>query len=133
MNHHATAIEWQKKGILFVGPPGSGKSELAYQLMKLGALLVADDQVILTQKNNHWIATCPPSIKNKIHLHEIGILEVKAADFSIIEIIFQSDLPAFPLSRPPLLNLPVIVIDFMAENAAEQVMEHLRGLTGHAP
>lgn len=130
MNQHATAIQWREKGVLLVGPPGCGKSWLAWQLIQAGAKLVADDQVILTRQDNYWIANAPPDIRNKLYLREQGFKEIPAIENAIIEIIFQSDRPAFDLSLPPQINVPVIQIDFTSKNAAWSITHHLRGLTG---
>lgn len=114
---------------MFTGPPGSGKSELAWQLMQQGAELVADDQVLLSTRQDKVIAYCPAVIKNKLHLRSEGIITVNAIDMVIIEIIFQSTEPAFPLSQPPEINLPVVKLDFKAKNVIEIIAQHLRGLT----
>lgn len=112
INQHATAFEWRGIGVMLVGPPGCGKSELAYALMQHGARLVADDQTLLEQRDGFWIATCPPAIRGKIHLHGRGILTVPAIDRTAVNIILQSDRPAAPLSRPPAIEVPVITLDF---------------------
>ena len=46
---HATAISINGQAVLLIGPPGSGKSDLALRLIDRGALLIADDQVALTE------------------------------------------------------------------------------------
>ena len=52
-NLHATALTVQDTGILFVGPSGSGKSELAFSFLTeaercgLPAALIADDQIFV--------------------------------------------------------------------------------------
>ena len=56
---HATCIRAFNKGLLLVGPSGSGKSETALQMMAYGAELVADDQTILAAQNDQLIASCP--------------------------------------------------------------------------
>ncbi|MEE9317578.1 MAG: hypothetical protein V3U48_04730, partial [Rhodospirillales bacterium] len=38
---HATCVEMDGKGVLLMGPPGSGKSDLALRLIDGGARLVA--------------------------------------------------------------------------------------------
>ena len=40
---HATCVAIEGRGVLIVGPSGSGKSDLALRLIDRGAALVADD------------------------------------------------------------------------------------------
>lgn len=125
MNQHGTAIELNGHGILIVGPSGSGKSELAFELMGMGAQLVADDQVILTQENNLWIATCPDAIRGKIHLHDIGILTVPCTPSVKLNMIVQSSLPAERLSQPPEIGLEIITLDLKDTTAAKSILSML--------
>ena len=125
MNHHATAISWNNKGLIFTGPPGCGKSSLAYELIRQGAILVADDQVILNEKNGSWYAICPQEIKNKLYIRDTGFLHFDAQDKVIIDLIFQSDQTAFPLSQPPKLGVPVIEMDFHAPDAKQLIVNAL--------
>lgn len=41
---HASCVALDGRGLLILGPSGSGKSALALELMALGADLVADDR-----------------------------------------------------------------------------------------
>jgi serine kinase of HPr protein (carbohydrate metabolism regulator) len=43
MTLHATAVALGEAGVLLLGPPGSGKSDLALRLIDRGAILIADD------------------------------------------------------------------------------------------
>jgi len=125
MNQHGTALEWNGIGLLLIGPPGCGKSELAYTLMQHGAELVADDQVLLAGLT----ATCPPLIRGKIHLREIGILTVPARPSTTLRIILQSLLPADKLSTAPALGLPVIIVNFKADNIVTLVENALSSIS----
>ena len=42
---HASCVELSGTGVVLLGPPGSGKSDLALRLIDGGARLVADDRV----------------------------------------------------------------------------------------
>ncbi len=44
---HGTAVAIGGAGVLLLGEPGSGKSDLALRLIDRGALLIADDRVLL--------------------------------------------------------------------------------------
>ena len=41
---HATCVDVEGVGVLFLGAPGNGKSDLALRLIDGGARLVADDR-----------------------------------------------------------------------------------------
>jgi serine kinase of HPr protein (carbohydrate metabolism regulator) len=53
---HATAIAWLERGLLLLGPSGSGKSDLALRLIEAGAALVADDLVRLEPEAGRLVA-----------------------------------------------------------------------------
>ncbi|MBT5185175.1 MAG: hypothetical protein HOM01_00100, partial [Kordiimonadaceae bacterium] len=44
---HASCVRFEEKGILILGPSGSGKSDLALRLIDAGAILISDDYVDL--------------------------------------------------------------------------------------
>jgi serine kinase of HPr protein (carbohydrate metabolism regulator) len=53
---HATAIAWLERGVLLLGPSGSGKSDLALRLIDHGATLVADDLTRLEPRSGRLVA-----------------------------------------------------------------------------
>jgi serine kinase of HPr protein (carbohydrate metabolism regulator) len=81
-NIHGTAIVVATTGLLFLGPSGTGKSSLAFSCLAgakpLGVFsaLVADDRVLISQRNGHVIAECPPSIAGLIEVRGTGILRI---------------------------------------------------------
>lgn len=76
---HATCIAWEGRGILIRGPSGSGKSTLALGLMAHGAVLVADDRVVLTRHEDQVIADAPPAIRGMIEARGLGLLNADVA------------------------------------------------------
>ena len=76
---HAGAVAIGGRGLLILGPSGSGKSALALALMALGARLVADDRVILRAEGGDLLADCPPPIAGRIEARGVGILRAQAA------------------------------------------------------
>lgn len=107
---HATCIAIDGAGILLRGASGSGKSDLALRLMDRGAGLVADDQVILTNKDNRIWANPPDTIQGKLEIRGIGIVTVKN-----------------------LANIPVtLVIDLVARNEVDRMPDPQKTrLCGH--
>src|SRR3546814_15303755 len=73
---HATCIAIDGRGILLRGPSGSGKSDLALRLIDGGALLVADDQVILTEADGELTASAPATIAGRMEVRGIGIVDM---------------------------------------------------------
>ncbi|WP_174275086.1 HPr kinase/phosphorylase [Sphingomonas bacterium] len=76
---HATCVAIGGRGVLLMGPPGAGKSDLALRLIDRGALLVADDAVTLGRDGDALRATCPATIGRRIEVRGVGIVEVAAA------------------------------------------------------
>jgi HPr kinase/phosphorylase len=75
---HATCIAVDGRGLLIMGPSGSGKSALALQLIAYGAQLVADDRTEITRQGEALIATCPAAIRGRIEARGVGILSARA-------------------------------------------------------
>lgn len=71
---HATCVAIDQKGLLIKGSSGSGKSGLAFELLALGAKLVADDRTRIKQVGDQLIATAPDALKGQIEARGVGIL-----------------------------------------------------------
>ncbi len=71
---HAGCVALDGRGLLILGPSGSGKSSLALQLMALGCGLVADDRTMLTRLEGQLLADCPDTIRGRIEARGVGIL-----------------------------------------------------------
>lgn len=84
---------------MITGPSGSGKSALALQLMAYGAILIADDQVILESHDGLLMATCPPGIMGLIEARGIGVLNAEAQD--VAPVVLAVDLAQDEAERMP--------------------------------
>jgi len=73
---HGSCVALNGAAVLFRGPPGLGKSDLALRLIDGGARLVADDQVVLNAAGGRVRASAPPAIQGLIEVRGIGILRV---------------------------------------------------------
>ncbi len=73
---HASCVAIEGKCILFLGSSGCGKSDVALRLIDKGALLVADDQVILSCRDGVLYASAPVALKGLIEARHIGIFKV---------------------------------------------------------
>lgn len=88
---HATAVAVEGRGLLILGPTGSGKSALALDLIALGARLVSDDAVLVARDGEALVARAPARAAPSgdpgapfpdaalIEARGIGILRVPAA------------------------------------------------------
>ncbi|MCR9150012.1 MAG: HPr kinase/phosphatase C-terminal domain-containing protein [Rhodobacteraceae bacterium] len=99
MTLHASAVAWQGRAALILGPSGSGKSALALNLMALGAVLVADDRVRVSVEGSRLIAASPEAIRGRIEARGIGILNAEAIDRA--ELALVVDLSATETERLP--------------------------------
>ena len=74
---HASCIAVDGRGLLILGPSGSGKSSLALQMIGLGASLVADDQVEVTRIGQTLVAGAPPALAGLIEARGVGLLRTE--------------------------------------------------------
>jgi HPr kinase/phosphorylase len=103
---HATAVLVGARAVLIRGPAGSGKSRLAWSLLKaaeagkiLFARLVADDRVALSAVNGRLVAAAPAQIAGMIELRGSGIKRVPYEPFAVVGLI--ADLAAADAERVP--------------------------------
>ena len=75
VNIHASAVTFGARGLLILGASGSGKSSLALELMALGAVLVADDRVIMTPDLNGGLRmSAPAALEGLIEARGVGLI-----------------------------------------------------------
>ena len=74
-----TCIEVEGLGVIFRGPTGIGKSDLALRLIDSGACLIADDFTELAIENGILIARAPKIIRHLLEVRGIGILKIGSA------------------------------------------------------
>jgi HPr kinase/phosphorylase len=88
---HGTAIKRYGKGVLILGPSGSGKSSLALQLMAYGAELIVDDLVYLDVVKGVVTLSFPPKAKRvaKIEARGVGLLSAHLADPAPLRLIID--------------------------------------------
>ncbi len=111
---HASCVAVDGRGLLILGPSGSGKSALALQLMAFGARLVADDRTEITREGAALMARCPPAISGLIEARGVGIL--RATPLPQAALVLAVDLGRVEIDRLPqrrvitLLGLPIDLV-----------------------
>lgn len=75
---HGVFMEVFTLGVLITGDPGSGKSELALELLTRGHRLIADDAPEFTRISPDIIdGTCPEELQDCLEVRGLGILNVR--------------------------------------------------------
>lgn len=77
---HGSAAVLDGKGVLFLGPSGSGKSSQVLSLLALGAGLVADDRVLV--REGPTLVT-PPDATAAIEARTVGLLHADLVDGAV--------------------------------------------------
>ena len=76
---HGTAVSVDGRGLLIIGPSGSGKSRLAVGMAALGATVVADDRVEL-RPGDPPVLAAPARWPGLIEVRGLGLLRVPCGD-----------------------------------------------------
>ena len=100
---HATSLSllvgpvW--RGVLIMGPSGSGKSDLALRALEKGCALVSDDYSLLWTSGGRLYATAPETIAGRMEVRGLGIMAENARRLTRIDlaVLAQSD----PIERMP--------------------------------
>ncbi|CAK0771098.1 HPr kinase/phosphorylase [Azospirillaceae bacterium] len=84
---HGTCVLTAGVGVLLRGQSGSGKSDLALRLIEQGAILVADDRVVLTAADGCLFAQGPERLAGLIEVRGVGIMKVPATQQAVVALI----------------------------------------------
>jgi HPr kinase/phosphorylase len=120
MQIHASCVARDGAGVLLLGEPGSGKSDLALRLLEVGFALVADDRVDITG----GVARAPDALAGLLEVRGLGILRLAhvSAARIVLAVELDVDVPRLPAPRAHgALGVPVIAVDARAASAARVV------------
>lgn len=96
MRCHASCAAREGHGVLLLGPPGSGKSDLLLRLIDRGFVLVADDQVDIEE----GIARPPAMLAGLVEVRGLGILRFDHATARLALVVtLGEDGPRLPDPR----------------------------------
>jgi serine kinase of HPr protein (carbohydrate metabolism regulator) len=98
--YHGTVVDVAGRGVMLRGPSGSGKSDLALRLIDRGAVLVADDQILLEHRRLGVFAVAPLSLYGLLEVRGLGIQSIPAIRQTmlhlIVELCHKEDVPRLP-------------------------------------
>ncbi|WP_159709541.1 HPr kinase/phosphorylase [Geminicoccus flavidas] len=77
------------RGVLVLGPSGSGKSSLCHSLLAMGGWLVADDAVELANEGGRLIAACPASIRGQLELRRLGLVRLPCRRAAAVDLVAE--------------------------------------------
>lgn len=116
---HGTCVALDGRAFWLRGPSGSGKSDLAFRFIQCysvplakqggtggrGAVLVADDRLVLTCHGDNVLVSPPPSLEGRLEMRGIGIVEMAFTSklplvliVDLVEAAQVERLPARPLA-----------------------------------
>lgn len=129
---HGSAAARDGLGVLLVGPPGSGKSDLLLRLLGRGWSLVADDQVELRPDGR---AVAPIQLAGMVEAWGLGLLRGLPHASAHIRLVAELGAEIARLPGPYQrviagLALPALALDPFAASAPEKLERALEVLTG---
>ncbi len=130
MRIHASCAARADQGVLLLGPPGAGKSDLLLRLLDRGYALVADDQVEITGTR----ATAPAALAGLLEIRGLGIVRRPfRANVDLVLAVTLGRAERLPMPcRYENIDLPMILVDPFAASAPIVIGVALDGLAGDA-
>lgn len=117
---HGTCVARDGAGVLILGPPGAGKSDLALRLLRRGFDLVADDQVDIAA----GCASPPATLAGLLEVRGLGIVRcphVSGVNLKIVVALTETSERLPEPERHATLDLPLVRVHAAAASAPERV------------
>ena len=120
MQIHASCAAREGAGVLLLGPPGAGKSDMVLRLLDRGFMLVADDRVEIAD----GVARAPDGLAGLLEVRGLGIVRLPHASPARLRLAVALGAGADRLPAPArhdALDLPLVTIDPSRPAAAQVV------------
>lgn len=142
---HGTCVSVGGEGVLILGEPGTGKSDLALRLIDepgfgisespMRSKLVSDDQVIITRHEDKLIASSPPAIRGKLEIRGLDIVVLATQPSAALSLVVKLQtlsgierLPSHAAFDLLGLALPLVEIDGNSPSAPARLRAALHWL-----
>jgi HPr kinase/phosphorylase len=120
MQMHGSCACRSGEGVLLIGPPGAGKSDLVLRLLARGFDLVADDRVNILD----GMARPVPALAGLLEVRGLGIVRlahVAAARLALVVELDSADARLPTPARHDGLGLPMVRVDAWTASAPDRV------------
>ena len=120
MQIHGSCACRADEGVLLIGSPGAGKSDLVLRLLARGFDLVADDRVNIVD----GMAQPVPALAGLLEVRGLGIVRLPYVAAARLVLVVELDDTATRLPAPAMharLGLPMARLDPWAASAPEKV------------
>ena len=119
MQIHGSCAARHEAGVLLLGPPGSGKSDLLLRLLDHGFALVADDRVDIEGGE----ASPPPSLAGRLEVRGLGIVRLPfVTPIRLALVVTMGGMARLPMpSTHPEFRLPSLNVEPGMASAASRV------------
>jgi HPr kinase/phosphorylase len=120
MQIHGSCACRHGEGVLLIGPPGAGKSDLVLRLLARGFDLVADDRVDIAD----GMARPAAALAGLLEVRGLGIVRLAYVAAVRLTLVVELDNSADRLPAPALhdgLGLPMVRLNGRSASAPEKV------------
>jgi serine kinase of HPr protein (carbohydrate metabolism regulator) len=122
-----STVAIEGRAVLITGLSGSGKSDLALQLIDRGFTLVSDDQTVVQKRGARLHASAPATIRGKLEIRGLGIVSMPVVEDVPVALVVElaSDIERFPSDTRERnicgLAVPLISVDARTASAPSKV------------